>query len=344
MSVFGQSITITNGALSNFESCTGVASADQNFSVSGISLTNDIDIASLTGYEYSTDNTTYTSTLTLAQSGGSVSSTIVYIRLSSAAAGTPSGSVTLSSAGATDQNVTVVGNVLSDPLTQVTLAVDDRPCGNTATGSATISLTGGDAPYSYVWTLNGSAFTATPSSAPTNLSAGTYVVTVTDACGNQIASNSITMTSAPALTLNSSVTPAQNATISCNGDVTGSITAEIQGGTAPRTLTVTNTATNISYSSSTPTGAPSFGSFPYEVTGLPAGTYTVTASDGTSSCVDTYSSVVISEPALYTVSVSAVNSGVCSGLNGQFTLTGTAGHVVTYNVNSGANTTATVGA
>ncbi|MDB2479585.1 hypothetical protein N9W67_01725, partial [Crocinitomicaceae bacterium] len=340
---FGQSITLTNSTLSAFESCTGVVSSEQNFSISGESLTADIEIAALSGYEYSTDNTTYTATLSLPFGGGTVSATTIYVRLTSTASGTPGGNIVCSSTGATDQNVAVSGEVLSNPLTQVVLAVDDRPCGNTATGSATISLTGGDAPYTYTWTLNGSAFTASPASAPTNLAAGTYVVTVTDGCGNQVASNSISVTSAPTLSLNSSVTPAQNVIIACNGDQTASITAEIQGGTAPRTLTVTNTGTGTSYSSSTPTGPPSLGSFPYEVTGLPAGTYTVTASDGTSSCEDTYSSVVISEPALYTVSVSAVDATVCNGLNGQFTLSGTAGHVVTYNVNGGANTTATIG-
>jgi hypothetical protein len=282
--------------LSAFESCTGVVSSEQNFSISGESLTANIEIAALSGYEYSTDNTTYTATLSLPFGGGTVSSTPIYVRLTSSATGTPAGNIVCSSTGATDQNIAVSGEVLSNPLTQVALAVDDRPCGNTATGSATISLTGGDAPYTYTWTLNGSAFTASPASAPTNLSAGTYVVTVTDACNNQVASNSISVTSAPSLSLNSSVTPAQNATIACNGDQTASITAEIQGGTAPRTLTVTNTGTGTSYSSSTPTGPPSLGSFPYEVTGLPAGTYTVTASDGTSSCEDTYSNVVISEP------------------------------------------------
>jgi hypothetical protein len=329
---FGQSITLTNSTLSAFESCTGVVSSEQDFSISGESLTADIEIAALSGYEYSTDNTTYTATLSLPFGGGTVSATTIYVRLTSTASGTPGGNIVCSSTGATDQNVAVSGEVLSNPLTQVVLAVDDRPCGNTATGSATISLTGGDAPYTYTWTLNGSAFTASPASAPTNLSAGTYVVTVTDACGNQVASNSISVTSAPTLSLNSSVTPAQNATIACNGDQTASITAEIQGGTAPRTLTVTNTGTGTSYSSSTPTGPPSLGSFPYEVTGLPAGTYTVTASDGTSSCEDTYSSVVISEP----TSLSQTNTVVdaCFGAStGEINVTvsgGTAGYTYSW--------------
>ena len=200
-SVFGfsQSITLTNSTLSAFESCIGVVSSEQDFSISGESLTADIQIAALSGYEYSTNNATYASTLTLPNSAGSVAATTVYVRLTSTATGTPSGNIVCSSTGATDQNVAVSGEVLANPLTQVVLAVDDRPCGSTATGSATISLTGGDAPYTYTWTLNGSAFTASPASAPTNLSAGTYVVTVTDACGNQVASNSISVSSAPTL-------------------------------------------------------------------------------------------------------------------------------------------------
>ncbi|MEJ6800096.1 MAG: hypothetical protein QNK77_02835, partial [Crocinitomicaceae bacterium] len=137
---FSQSITLTNSALTAFESCTGVVSSEQDFSISGESLTADLEIASLSGYEYSTDNTTYTATLSLPFGGGTVASTPIYVRLTSTATGTPTGNIVCSSTGATDQNVVVSGDVLSNPLTQVTLAVDDRPCGNTATGSATIAL------------------------------------------------------------------------------------------------------------------------------------------------------------------------------------------------------------
>ena len=118
---FGQSITLTNSTLSAFESCTGVVSSEQNFSISGESLTANIEIAALSGYEYSTDNTTYTATLSLPFGGGTVSSTPIYVRLTSTASGTPTGNIVCSSTGATDQNIAVSGEVLSNPLTQVVL-------------------------------------------------------------------------------------------------------------------------------------------------------------------------------------------------------------------------------
>ncbi len=106
------SISIT-ATLSAFTSCSGTASAAQNFTVSGSDLSTDITIIAPTGFEVSKISGTsdFAGSVTLPQTNGTVSSTTIYVRLTNAAAGTPSGDITLASTGATTQNVAVSGTV-----------------------------------------------------------------------------------------------------------------------------------------------------------------------------------------------------------------------------------------
>ena len=102
-----------NSSLNPFTKCPGTVSTVQNISVSGSNLTANISVAALTGYEYSTDGNTWANTLTLAQSSGTVSST-VYVRMTAASTGSPSGNIVLTSSGATTRNVAVSGSVGSN--------------------------------------------------------------------------------------------------------------------------------------------------------------------------------------------------------------------------------------
>ena len=113
----------TTGSLSAFSKCVGSASNAQTFAVNGSNLSANISIAALTGFEYSTDGTTYASTLTFTQSSGTVSST-VYVRMTASSTGSPSGNITLSSTGAATVNVAVSGSVVSNNVFGGALSFD----------------------------------------------------------------------------------------------------------------------------------------------------------------------------------------------------------------------------
>ena len=103
------SILVTE-SLTAFSKCEGAVSTSQSFSVSGSNLVSDITIAALSGFEYSLDDSLYSSTLTLTESSGSVASTTIYLRMTAAATGSISGNVSLSATGATSQTVAVTGS------------------------------------------------------------------------------------------------------------------------------------------------------------------------------------------------------------------------------------------
>lgn len=96
----------TSGSLSAFTSCTALTSVAQSFTISGTYLTANLIIGALTGYEYSlSSGGTYTSTLSLTPSSGTVANTIIYVRLSSIATNGAGGNIAITSSGATSQNI-----------------------------------------------------------------------------------------------------------------------------------------------------------------------------------------------------------------------------------------------
>jgi gliding motility-associated-like protein len=112
-------ITLSNSNLSSFTECIGTTSVSQNFILSATNLTANVSIAALAGFEFSLDDTTYSSTLTIPFGTGTLTNLPVYVRLTSSATGTPSGSITLSSTNATNQTVSVSGSVTSIALPTV---------------------------------------------------------------------------------------------------------------------------------------------------------------------------------------------------------------------------------
>ena len=130
-------ILSTSGTPTSFAACVGTASAAQSISVSGSSLTSNLTITAPTGFEISlTNGGTYSNSLNITPSAGTVASTSIFVRLSSAATGTPSGNISVASTGATTQNVAVSGTINPLPTATITTSGPTTFC---AGGSVNLS-------------------------------------------------------------------------------------------------------------------------------------------------------------------------------------------------------------
>lgn len=139
---------------------------------------------------------------------------------------------------------------------QLTLTPTPVSCLGGATGAVSSSISGGTAPYTYLWNNNAT------SSGLTNIAAGTYTLTVTDATG-------CTASAQATISSNSGVTVTTTATnASCASNCNGAIITSVSGGTAPYT-----------YLWSTSASSPG-------LQNLCAGTYIIAVSDA-NGCVDT---------------------------------------------------------
>ncbi len=165
----------------------------------------------------------------------------------------------------------------------------------TAPNSASIDLTvtGGTAPITFIWS------NAEVTEDISNLTAGTYTVTVTDGNGCvEIIAASVTVPTPVTVTI-------ANTPVSCNGANDGTATVTTTAGTAPFTYAWSNAGNTAS------------------ITGLAGGTYdvTVTGADGCS----TTASTTVNEPTALSVSIAA-NGPTCPTLNnGDATATPTGG-------------------
>jgi gliding motility-associated-like protein len=212
----------------------------------------------------------------------------------------------------TDQNGCTSTNTITinQPI-QLTTTISSQAnvtCNGVANGSATISANGGVPPYNYTWS-NG-LHTTTIS----NLTAGTYTITVTDNNGCT-ATNTVTITQPNLLTASISKT-----NVSCFSANNGSAAASASGGTIPYSYLWSNgNNTNV-------------------INNLNAGTYSVTITDN-NGCTAS-ASVNITQPVLLTTTMAPpVNVSCFGGNNGSATVTTTGGtSPYTYNWSNGANT------
>ena len=111
--------TITKtGTLTAFSTCPTAASASQSFSVSAVLLTNPLVVGPLAGYEFClTSGGTYTTSLSIPHSSGTVDATTIYVRLKSGnAAGSYNGNIPAASSPATTQNVAATGSVVAGAI------------------------------------------------------------------------------------------------------------------------------------------------------------------------------------------------------------------------------------
>jgi len=183
--------------------------------------------------------------------------------------------------GAGNYNIVVTDTNLCTASTQVTLTEPSQiladsmltniSCNNAATGVIKLNPTGGvpGAGYGYNWSPAVSV-----NNMASNLVAGTYTVTITDATNCTI-TRAITLVQPSAITINPSTTP-----VSCYDSTNGTLSASASGGTG---FTYTYTISD----GTDPAQTNTTGQF----TGLPSVAYTVIAVDQ-NGCPDTTVAVV----------------------------------------------------
>lgn len=152
------------------------------------------------------------------------------------------------------------------PLSVSITSSTNVSCNGGSNGSATASASGGLSPYTYIWSNSATGATAS------GLAAGTYTVTATDANSSTATAN-ITITQPTAVTVTATGTDA-----SCPDAADGTASASASGGTPGYTYLWSNGSTGAN------------------ISGLIAGTYTVTATDA-NGCTSAPASVTIGEGA-----------------------------------------------
>ncbi|MEZ4938742.1 MAG: gliding motility-associated C-terminal domain-containing protein [Crocinitomicaceae bacterium] len=202
---------------------------------------------------------------------------------------------------------TVTVSDQSDPTCQVTASVTPTEptaivinvTGTTAAncgasdGTATVNVTGGSAPYSYLWAPAPTGGQGTSNA--TGLAAGPYTVTVTDNNGCQEVQNiNVPNNGAPTVT----EVGASHVDLLCNGASTGQAEVSVSGGTAPYTYTWSPNVSSAATAS-----------------GLSAGTYTVTVSDF-NGCSDGVTITITQPTALNAVASVTANVSCNGGNNG----------------------------
>lgn len=220
--------------------------------------------------------------------------------------GTGSGTgTTISGLSAGTYNVTITSangcagtfsrTIAESPQINIAMTPTAVQCNGGATGSISVTVTGGSPGYTYNW---GSGVTTQNRS---GLSAGTYTVTVTDSKGCT-ASNSAIITPPNAITLTPSPTP-----VNCFGAATGAISLVVAGGTSPYTYLWNDGTTT------------------QNRTSIAAGTYAVTVTDA-NGCTQSATGISITQPAAaLSLSSTQVNPSCSGSNNGSITVTATGG-------------------
>ncbi len=188
---------------------------------------------------------------------------------------------------------------ITQPTALVTsTAVTNVLCNGGSTGSATLTVSGGTTPYSYM-ASNGYTTSTLPS-----LVAGTYNYTVTDNNGC-IKTQAFTITEPSALAAGTIINP-----ILCNGANDGKLTAVGIQGTAPYTYSWSTGATTST------------------IVNVSPGVYTATVTDA-NGCV-AVATKTVTEPSPVTITITASSSNICAGSSSTLTASASGGMGGTY--------------
>ncbi|MBT7144865.1 MAG: hypothetical protein HN894_16195, partial [Bacteroidetes bacterium] len=165
----------------------------------------------------------------------------------------------------------------------VTASLDSEPsCNGLADGSAIATISGGISPFTYSWSNGSIANTAS------NLLAGTYTVTITDNF-NCMATDDVVISQPDDLI----VSLDQQTNVSCFGNTDGAIDISVSGGTTDYNYLWSNSETT------------------QDISGLMAGTYSVTVTDA-QNC-ETTETFVVTEPDVLAITLDLQTNISCFG-------------------------------
>ncbi len=207
-------------------------------------------------------------------------------------------------------NTTCAGNVtVSDQVTvnttsggiTTTGSQTDILCNGLCTGSATVNITAGTGPFTYVWAPAPGAGQGTASAS--GLCPGIYTCIVSNAAGCT-ASQTFNITQVPVITATQTQT-----NVLCNGSCTGQANVAAGGGTG-----------TYSYNWAP---APGGGQGTATATGLCAGVYVCTITSGPAGCTITRTFTITAPPAI--TSTMAMTPATCGAFNGTASITPSGG-------------------
>ncbi len=195
-----------------------------------------------------------------------------------------------------EQNITL--NQPSAPLSIDDSTIENISCFGADDGSIDLTVSGGTSPYVYSWSKAEDSSFASSSNDLSDLSPGTYSVTITD--DNGCSTSEQYIVTEPDLLVATGTKSLHNGfEITCNGADDGAINLTVSGGTSPYVYSWIKTEDN-SYSSSSE-----------DITDLSPGTYQVNVVDANGCATDqTFS---ISEPDDLLISLSTLSQISCFG-------------------------------
>ncbi|MEO1624215.1 MAG: gliding motility-associated C-terminal domain-containing protein [Bacteroidota bacterium] len=222
--------------------------------------------------------------------------------------------VTISDANSCTQTETIT--VDEPDALDINSTVTDETMPGQDDGAIDLTVTGGTPMITYMWSHGPTTEDVS------NLMPGPYSVTITDANNcREIRSFTINSADAPTITVDNTSDP------TCNGFSNGSINITVTGGTPGYTYSW------------------SFGSNDEDLTGLPAGTYSLTVTDANMVQAVLSTPIILNDPALLTATATATDVSCGGAADGSVTVTANGG-TGAYNYvwsNAGPNTNTITG-
>ena len=267
-----------------------------------------------------------TGTATVSVSGGTGTGTYTYLwstipaQTTNTAIGLSAGNYTCSVTDDFGNGCTVPSmsiTIIENAQTTFTTSYNDVICNGDSDGIATVSITGGVAPHSYIWSQGSTTANAT------GLNIGTYTCNITDANGCTVPTLPITISELPTLV----VTSLPTTQASCFGGSTGTATVSVSGGTGAGTYTY---LWNTTPAQTTPSAI-----------GLSAGNYICTITD-LNGCTAASTSIVVGQASQILSTTSSTDVSCYGGNDGTVTVIASGGTgAFTYSWSPGGSTNAT---